>query len=326
MMLISNNWLSQQQQESLIISAWQRLVNLMAELCGTPAGFIVQADDAEFKVVIANEKPENPYAAGSTISANVNIFCRKVVELDSPLYEGKATENKAWADNPEVTDDGFNTYLGYPLHWPDGSVFGTICVMDLEKSEYDERYHTLLNHFRDMAEKELELCDKNLQLKNIAFHDDLTQVLNRKGFFDRAVELISQSSGQNDLVHMCYFDLDNLKPINDSYGHGVGDQVIQRFAEHLSSVFASKGVVARFGGDEFVVMLTGYDDLEVEEYIDQLYQIIVNENLSPELFYSVGHVSAMLVSAELTSLETLIREADKKMYQNKQSRDAKTGE
>ena len=259
-MLISQKWLSQQQQESLLNSAWQRLVNLMAELCDTPAGFIVQADDTEFKVIIANEKPENPYSAGSTISAEVNIFCRKVVALDSPLYEGCATEKDEWLSNPEVSDDGFNTYLGYPLHWPDGSVFGTICVMDLAKTNYDERYHKLLSHFRDMAEKELELCDKNLQLKSLAFHDDLTQVLNRKGFFDKASYLLAQNDEQNSLIHIYYFDLDNLKPINDSYGHGVGDEVIKRFSQHLIDHFDDKGIVARFGGDEFVVMLIGEDE------------------------------------------------------------------
>ena len=113
-MLITQEWISEQDQESLLISAWQRLVNLMADLCDTPAGFIVQADSSEFKVVIANDKPENPYSAGAVINANVNIFCRKVVELNQPVYEGKATEKEEWLDNPEVTDDGFNTYLGYP--------------------------------------------------------------------------------------------------------------------------------------------------------------------------------------------------------------------
>ena len=74
--------------------------------------------------------------------------------------------------------------------------------MDLAKSEYDQRYHKLLGHFRDMAERELELCDKNLQLKNIAFSDDLTKVLNRKGFFENAVENLAQAKQSSPIVHV----------------------------------------------------------------------------------------------------------------------------
>lgn len=322
MMLITQEWVSKQQQESLLIAAWQRLVNLMAELCDTPAGFIVQADETEFKVLVANEKPENPYDAGSAIGADVNIFCRKVVQQDQPLFEGRATESAEWLDNPEVSEDGFNTYLGYPLHWPNGSVFGTICVMDQEKTEYDERYHTLLGHFRDMAEKELELCDKNMQLKALAFQDDLTKVLNRKGFFDKALALLQQNEKNSSIAHICYFDIDNLKPINDSYGHGAGDDVIQRFAKHLTSVFANQGIVARFGGDEFVVMLLEDEELNIEQNISQLQQAVMVEKLSPELRYSLGHASGLMVNPDTISLESLIRDADKKMYQNKLGRDS----
>lgn len=316
-MLITQDWISKQDQESLLISAWQRLVNLMAELCDTPAGFIVQADSAEFKVIIANDKPENPYAAGATISANVNIFCRKVVELNKPLYEGRATENPEWLDNPEVSDDGFNTYLGYPLHWPDGSVFGTICVMDLAKTNFDQRYNTLLEHFREMAEKELELCDKNLQLTNLAYTDHLTNVLNRKGFFATAKTFLPEKSDSIAPTHICYFDIDNLKPINDGYGHRTGDTVIKRFAEHLTKAFEKHGVIARFGGDEFVVMLKESEDFDVAGRLNQLNQDIAEEDFEPKLCYSSGLASKAITAEDLTMLEQLIGEADKKMYQNK---------
>lgn len=316
-MLITPDWVSKQDQESLLISAWQRLVNLMAELCDTPAGFIVQAGSEEFKVVIANEKPENPYSAGATIGANVNIFCRKVVELNQPLYEGKASENPEWIDNPEVTDDGFNTYLGYPLHWPDGSVFGTICVMDLAKSDYDKRYNTLLEHFREMAEKELELCDTNLQLTNLAYTDHLTNVLNRKGFYEKAKAVLIEELKYETPTYICYFDIDNLKPINDSYGHRIGDTVIKRFAQHLTNAFGDLGLIARFGGDEFVVMLNPEPDFDVATHLQQLNELIAGEESEPKLCYSSGLASKLIKAQDIPELEQLIGEADRKMYQNK---------
>ena len=315
-MQITQEWVSQQTQESLLISAWQRLVDLMAELCDTPAGFIVQASSTEYKVVIANNKPENPYRAGSAIDANVNIFCRKVVAINAPVYEGAATENPEWQDNPEVSDDGFNTYLGYPLHWPDGSVFGTICVMDFAKSDYDQRYTTLLEHFRDMAEKELELCDKNLQLKSIAYSDDLTKVMNRKGFFENSKSLLATCNEQPEVAHIYYFDIDNLKPINDSYGHRVGDEIIQRFAEYLTQIYQQDGIIARFGGDEFVVLILG-EAGEDRSKLQQLYQLVSNQETSPKLKFSTGYAAKAFVNADIAALEQLIGEADKQMYLDK---------
>lgn len=315
-MLITPKWLANQEQSSLLLSAWQRLVDLMADLCDVPAGYIVHADPAEYKVVIANQKPENPYQAGMTVAANVNIFCRKVVETDAPLYEGAATEKACWQDNPEVTDDGFNTYLGYPVHWPDGSVFGTICVMDFNKSQYNEKYAKLLEHFRDMAEKELELCDKNLQLKTIAYTDELTRVLNRKGFFERAC---SQFSAQHDsnCLHIFYFDIDNLKPINDQFGHQRGDKVLTCFAEQLAAMFDNKGLVARFGGDEFVVMVQDDGSFDAAETMKALSARVQSSQVGVEILYSAGYATASSSQLDIKMLESLISIADKKMYQNK---------
>lgn len=316
-MLISNKWVFEQDKDDLLLPAWQRLVDLMAELCGTPAGFIVQAGDDNYKVIIANESEENPYSANATIDADVNIFCREVVRQDCCLYVGNATERKEWQSNPEVSEDGFNTYLGYPLHWPDGSVFGTICIMDFAKTDFDDRYYKLMMHFREMAERELELLNKNIQLQQFALSDDLTQLYNRKGFFIAVEQLLKSAKRENANICICYFDIDDLKPINDNYGHQVGDKVIILFAQHLKATFREVDVIARFGGDEFVVMCQESQRLDVAKIVQRLADNIAKVQQQPKVSFSYGYASIKASDVNNDAVENMIKLADDNMYQDK---------
>lgn len=319
-MLKTQQWISEQDKEELLLPAWQRLVDLMAELCGTPAGFIVQAGGDKYKVIIANESVENPYNAGVTIDSDVNLFCREVVRQDAWLYVGNATERKEWLSNPEVSEDGFNTYLGYPLHWPDGSVFGTICIMDFEKSDFDDRYQKLMQHFRDMAERELELLNKNLQLQNSALTDDLTNLFNRKGFFFAAERLLAGAKRSKTNISVYYFDIDDLKPINDNLGHHIGDKVIKRFAQHLQNTFREVDVIARVGGDEFIVMCEKSTSYELSKAISRLEQNVDSDNDEPRIKFSFGQATISANADEAHVIELLIKEADDKMYKQKASK------
>lgn len=319
---ISKQCILEQDNEQLLLPSWQRLVNLMADLCDTPAGFIVQAGNGMYKVIIANESVENPYEAGVTIDADVNIFCAKVVKQDNWLYVSNATESPEWTNNPEVTEDGFNTYLGYPLHWPDGSVFGTICVMDFLKTDYDERYHRLLEHFRDMAELELDLLSKTLQFKNLALTDELTSLFNRKGFFIAAKQILKSAKRDKATVYVCYFDIDNLKPINDNFGHQVGDEIIKLFAHHLKRAFREIDVIARFGGDEFVVLLQEVKTIDIAKLIHRLRLLINSNNPEPNLSFSFGYSSMNCTNMDIKALESLIMSADREMYANKKAKKA----
>jgi len=324
-MLQSKKWISEQDKHELLLPAWQRLVDLMAELCSTPAGFIVQAGGDKYKVIIANRSVENPYSANITIESDVNIFCREVVKQDCSLYVGNATELPEWHSNPEVSEDGFNTYLGYPLHWPDGSVFGTICIMDYAKTEHNDKYHKLMLHFREMAERELDLLNKNIQLENTALSDDLTHLLNRKGFFLAAKQLIKSAKRDRATICICYFDIDNLKPINDNYGHQAGDRFIKSFAKHLKETFREVDIIARFGGDEFVVMCQETTQLDISTIINRLSDFISNENYQPKLSFSYGYASINASAVDDKIVENLIKLADDEMYKNKESKRANSG-
>ena len=136
---------------------WQETVNTMARIYGAPAAFVVQYTPKGYQVTIASDQETNPYRAGAIISPEINLFCRKVVSEQVALYVKDASQDSFWNDNPEVRDDGFRSYYGFPVRWPQGNPFGTICVMDFEPTDYATTFLKLMTSFRDLIEIDLGL-------------------------------------------------------------------------------------------------------------------------------------------------------------------------
>ena len=97
------------------------------------------------------------------------------------------------------------------------------------------------------------------QIRNLAFYDALTQLPNRRLLNDRLGQTMAASKRSGHYGALMFLDLDNFKPLNDTYGHSVGDLLLIEVARRISSCVREVDTVARFGGDEFVVMLTELD-------------------------------------------------------------------
>ncbi len=102
------------------------------------------------------------------------------------------------------------------------------------------------------------------QIHNLAFYDTLTQLPNRRMLNDRMNQAMASSKRSSRYGALLFLDLDNFKPLNDTYGHVVGDLLLKEVARRISSCVREMDTVARFGGDEFVVMLTELDTDKVE--------------------------------------------------------------
>jgi len=102
------------------------------------------------------------------------------------------------------------------------------------------------------------------QISNLAFYDTLTQLPNRRMLNDRLGQAMAASKRSGLYGALMFLDLDNFKPLNDTYGHGVGDLLLKEVAHRLTGCVREADTVARFGGDEFVVMLGALDGDKAE--------------------------------------------------------------
>lgn len=159
------------------------------------------------------------------------------------------------------------------------------------------------------------------ELRYLAITDDLTCLFNRRGFFAAATHQLklAQRSGQKLLLLFC--DVDNLKKINDCYGHREGDLALIHIADGLEQTFRDSDIVARLGGDEFVVLATEASVQTSEVLLRRLEKALKKSNAGEsryQLSLSVG--VARFDPKRAISLGELMAQADEAMYQQKRIR------
>jgi diguanylate cyclase (GGDEF)-like protein/PAS domain S-box-containing protein len=159
------------------------------------------------------------------------------------------------------------------------------------------------------------------ELKRIAHYDALTSIPNRALLADRMKHSIAQTSREQNMMAVCYLDLDGFKPINDTMGHDAGDQILIEVAKRLGDTIRGGDTVARLGGDEFVILLLGLEKGEecvttLERLLAAISQPITVKKKLHTISASIG-VSIYPLDNE--DPDTLLRHADQAMYVAKQS-------
>jgi diguanylate cyclase (GGDEF)-like protein len=159
------------------------------------------------------------------------------------------------------------------------------------------------------------------ELRYLALTDDLTCLYNRRGFFAAATQLVKLAHRNAQRLFLFFCDVDNLKKINDSFGHREGDLALIRAADALEQTFRDSDVMARLSGDEFAVLA-----LEVSDQGQEIIRRRLEKNLKTssasekryELSLSVG--VAQFDPKRAASLGELMLQADKDMYEQKRKR------
>ena len=174
----------------------------------------------------------------------------------------------------------------------------------------DDGVALAITHIEDVTDQRLAAE----RLLHAATHDGLTELPNRAALVERLDELlVHASAGQ---ISVLFIDLDNFKMVNDSLGHGVGDELLRRIAGRLRRVMRDNDRLARFGGDEFVVFVDGgVDPAVVAERLRRAVQqpLVIDEH---ELVVTASIGFAVNTGNNLTA-DDLLRDADAAMYRAK---------
>lgn len=224
---------------------------------------------------------------------------------------------------------GVGRQLEYRLVIPDGSV-RTMESRGSVIRDREGRVARVVVVARDITERK----QTEERVRQMAFHDTLTKLPNRRLFGDRLAQALAASSRSGYYGAVMFIDLDNFKPLNDSYGHDIGDLLLIEVAERLKSCVRGMDTVARFGGDEFVVMISELAK-EKTESIEQVKAIAekIRLRLETPCRLSVKHAEihgrmiehrctasigvVVFVDHEI-SQDNILKWADTAMYQAKE--------
>ena len=164
-----------------------------------------------------------------------------------------------------------------------------------------------------------ELEQSRMEIRDLAITDDLTQVFNRRYFFELADREIERSRRTGGPLAIVLFDIDDFKLVNDHHGHLAGDLVLQEMCRVCQAIVRPYDVFARFGGEEFVFLLPDTDESMARAFADRLRQLIARhivtyKDTSVQITVSVG---LAVFTPRRDSLDDLISRADSALYKAK---------
>lgn len=237
------------------------VVALAAAICRTPIAIInlVDADRQWGKALVGLESSEAPRDAS---------FCaRTIVAADGMLVVPDTLGDAAWATNAQVLGDPHLRFYAGAAIFHDGQAVGSLCVADRAPRELDEDARAALQVLARQtgAHLQLRVRSRDLQtandeLRRLAVQDALTGLANRTLLFDRLEHALRRRARTGSPVGVLFGDLDGFKGVNDSLGHGAGDEVLRAVARRLVRAARGTDTVARLSGDEFVVVCADLDD------------------------------------------------------------------
>lgn len=268
--------------------------------------YVINADD--YSIILANSQATFKHnwmeIKCHNLTHGCNSPCRGEDGHLCPLLIVKTTKKPALVEHIHY-NHGRKTFVevhGYPIFNENGEVI-------------------------QMIESSIDITDRKTleqKMKQDSITDELTGMYNRRGFFLLAAKQlqIAKRNGQN--LFLLYADLDNMKTINDQLGHQRGDEALKEITQILQSTFRDADILARIGGDEFIVLMHGDNEITSQEYIiHRLEKNIAQnnrDNNKREYELSISSGIGMFDSNVPCELDQLIREADALMYAAKQKK------
>jgi diguanylate cyclase (GGDEF)-like protein/PAS domain S-box-containing protein len=432
-----------------IVDQWQELLDMLVEISKSQDALINNFQSPFLEVTKASLNSENQFSEGDKFILE-GLYCADVIESKSSLEVKNAAKIKKWK-NSIYMENGLISYLGYPILWPNGEVYGTICIHDKQERNFSQQIKRQLELIKNLIENNLEILyqdkinqnlnqyyskmidslpvgimiidqdgqilkvnaattdmtgyvkeklegssifetvvveeniekakndiqkilsgkilthdvttskkngeigysrmhEKKIKLPNgrtgiisiqsdvtdkvesenkikyASYHDSLTDLYNRS-YIENKIQTLN-NEGKLPLA-LIMADLNALKLINDSYGHHEGDKLIIKAAEVLKACCRNDDIIARWGGDEFVILLPETDQKAVEKIVNRINKKLANEYLEFEdgskLPLSIA-LGCGVKEYRYQDVFDVLNEAESKMYKNKltASRDIKS--
>jgi diguanylate cyclase (GGDEF)-like protein len=237
-------------------------------------------------------------------------FCTYTIQQNDPLIVSDALLDERFSKLPMVTGEPhIRYYIGVPLRTKDGHNIGALCAMDSKVRRLSREQVDIL---QDLA----RLVMDELELRQLATTDSLTGAMSRGAFYEAANRDVMRRRRTKGELSCLVLDVDFFKSVNDSYGHAVGDLVLQKIVAVLKAGLRASDYVGRIGGEEFAIMLPECTLAEAFELAERLRTALQDTVLwvaqqEISVTASVGIATSMRSEH---SVSDLLQRADEALY------------
>ena len=300
---------------------WQNIVDLLANITHVPAALIMRVHPSSIEVFSTSKSNGNPYKVGDSEELGHGLYCETVMKSNSRLVVPDATKDPAWENNPDV-ELGMISYCGIPLLWPNGEVFGTICILDSKENHYTPTYIQLLESFKLSIESQLQTLYQNAKLSKLnkelksrvhtrtqdlaslnyslnleidkrkaaeqkinyqKNHDLGTGFLNRNAFESRLnLRMSNELKLNNQPFAVVHIGFTNGRRIQARYGYQAFDDVLVEYRRKLSTI---EGIEVLTGRPTSVDLAIAYTTEGLHSHLDTLCEQLVQVGHSE---FSIG--------------------------------------
>ncbi len=302
------------------------IVNKISNVLDVERCSVISFDEGEKLAVKASSDLEK----NREIELDINKYpeIRKAIESRKTVtINDFKNDPLMFSVKPFIKDLDFNSVIVIPLIKKE-NVIGTFLfrTTSREKDWASARVCKLCQLVANIAANALEnatlfesVRTAQEYFEELSIRDDLTKIFNRRHFYSRLKAEFSRSSRHKEPLSLIFFDIDNFKQINDTYGHTVGDKILMTVGSLLKEASRESDLPARYGGDEFVIMLPNTDTKGVAYLADRIASKIQNYKFDEldKQFIKISTGVSTYSNENICFFDELIALADESMYQSK---------
>jgi len=335
-----------------MLDGWQQIVELIASLSHVPSALIMRVHSEHIEVFVGNKSADSPYCAGDKESLGHGLYCETVMENNAPLCVPNALMDTNWNNNPDIKL-GMIAYYGIPLCWPNGDLFGTICMLDRKENHFEETFRQLLESFRVSVEAQLALLhqhatlnqvNKDLKMKvqsrtqdlaNLNFslcaeidkrksaeqkiayqktHDLGTGFVNRYALVNETQRFFSRLEEHNSTLVFIHVGFTNGRRIQAKFGYDVFDRVLKNYREKVGYIDAKHSITARTSTIDLVIAIeVDRDRCNIESICHKLVEVSHSEFQIDDEILHLHAFIGVATSHDSSSAKLMLKHAGEAM-------------
>ena len=278
--------------------------------------FYYQEEDGDYKLIVSRDESTQDDFKDIDIEIKIDQKVTQITQISvftinefESMLECRALKNKI--------SQVYQSVVYVPVHRYNRLVGFLICYTKIKDFKMTDELKDGLAIFMNFSQALLSQIERIEKIRNLSTEDELTGLYNRRYFIKELIlESIAADRYKNKFC-VAFFDMDNLKLLNDFYGHSVGDKAIRMIGRIIRDNIRKTDIPARLGGDEFAVIFKNCSKDAIEDRIKNIKELIEKESelqLPKKIRVSCG---VAVYPDDTTSLDELLKIADMRMYDEK---------